>query len=102
MKEIFVVSGDWKLRALVRAELRERGYTARGYESLHAAAAELGSRAHFPAALVVDAADTDAAIAAQQIAAWATRLPVVLVLSAAQAAPPLPPKVCVLHRPLRI
>lgn len=102
MKEVFVVSGDWKFRALVRAELRERGYEARGYEGLATAAGDLSPEGGFPALLVLDAADAEAASACEQVASWAKRFPVVVVVGAGEATFQPPPGVSVLHRPMRI
>lgn len=102
MKEVFVVSADWKFRALVRAELRERGYEARGYESLATAAGDLSHEGGFPALLVLDVAEVDPAGACEQVAAWAKDFPVVVVVGAGEATFQPPPGVSVLHRPMRI
>lgn len=102
MKQIWVVSADWKFRALVRAELRERGYEARGYENLTSAAGEVSPGARLPAALVLDASDADAAIVSEEIGTWARRLPTLVVVSGAQASFRPPAGVHVLRRPVQI
>lgn len=101
VKEIWVVSADWKLRALVRAELRERGYEAHGYENLDAAAAELGA-GRMPAVLVVDIGEQGAEAIARSLARWAAHAPVVLVTSGTGGELEVPPGVAVLRRPLRV
>jgi len=98
VKEIIVVSSDWQFRALVRAELRERGYVALGWESLEEAA--LGTPS--PAALVFDATSQLSAAVREQLAALATRLPVMVVLGAAEPAFTPPAGIQLLRRPLRV
>jgi len=100
MKEIIVVSGDWQFRALVRAELRERGYAALGWESLAEAEATLAGRSQSPAALVFDATSQLSAAVREQLAALATRLPLIVVLRAAEPAFTPPAGIQLLRRPL--
>lgn len=101
VKEIWVVSADWKFRALVRAELRERGYEAHGYENLDAAAAELGA-GRIPAVLVVDISEEGAEAIARSLARWAAHASVVLVAGGTGGELEVPPGVVVLRRPLKV
>lgn len=54
MPTVFVISPDWNLRALVRAELREMGVEALGMESLDAAETAVADGT-LPDAIVLDA-----------------------------------------------
>ncbi|MBI4461932.1 MAG: response regulator transcription factor [Acidobacteria bacterium] len=101
MKAVWVVSTDWKLRALVRAELRERGYDAQGYESL-ASPAEADSTVYPPTLIVLDTIGMDPEDSFQLATAWAARVPVLVVLSGTVAPFPPTPNVQLLRRPLRI
>lgn len=60
MRAIFVVGRDWKFRALLRAELREQGYEALGFETLEEAADALVGGSAAPAALVFDTTEASA------------------------------------------
>jgi len=102
VKEIFVVGADWKFRALVRAELRERGYGARGCKTLEEAQAALASHPQPSAALVFDATGQSVVAVREQLTALATRLPVILVLGAAEPAFTLPAGSQLLRRPVSI
>jgi len=94
MKTVFVVGRDWKFRALLRAELREEGYDARGFETLEEAATQLDAR---PAALVFDTAES-AAADAKELAQLATRLRVLVIAAADEPLPATEARV--LRRPV--
>ena len=102
VKEIIVVGADWRFRALVRAELRECGYAALGWKTLEEAQAAFAGCSQFPAALVFDATGHEPAAVQGQLTALATRLPVILVLGAAEPAFTLPAGIRLLRRPVRI
>lgn len=96
MATVFVVGPDWHLRALVRAELRERGIAAFGYPTL-AQAGQAIAEGLVPQLVVLDAAEASDP-AAEQLA---QRLPILLIAS------PLTPTTLagaarVLPRPVRI
>ena len=80
MKTLLVVGRDWKFRALLRAQLREEGYHALGFETLQDAESE----ATGAAALIFDtseASPTDWQPVLQRLAA---QLPVIVVASTSQ------------------
>jgi DNA-binding response OmpR family regulator len=54
MPTVFVIGKDWKLRSLVRAELRERGVEALGLETPEEAAQAVAGGT-LPSAVVLDA-----------------------------------------------
>lgn len=82
MKTILVVGRDWKFRALLRAQLREEGFDALGFETLSDAIEELNRTAPPPSVVVFDTTDA-AAPEKAQLAGLAERVPV-LVLASAQ------------------
>jgi DNA-binding NtrC family response regulator len=95
MKTVLVVGREWKFRALLRAELRERGFEAVGVETL--TEAQLVATA--PAVLVYDNADAGA----DEIAALAemvARVPTIVVAGA--QAPSAPSGVVVMRRPVQM
>lgn len=77
MNTILVVGRDWKFRALLRAQLREEGYNALGFEPLAGAESEAAGAA----ALIFDTTDAPANWQAtlQRLAA---QLPALVVASA--------------------
>ncbi|MGH9862096.1 MAG: hypothetical protein ACRD35_01585 [Candidatus Acidiferrales bacterium] len=81
MKTVLVVGRDWQFRALVRAQLREEGFEALGFDSLNDAQEETTGAAP-PALVVIDTTETSPE-EKQQMAELAERLPV-LVVAAAQ------------------
>ena len=86
MKTIFVVGREWRFRTLLRAQLREQGYEARGFETLAEAAAALVS-GPAPAAVVFDTTDSDPAETATHLRQWAGRLSVVIIAGAQEQIP---------------
>ena len=82
MKTVLVVGHEWKFRALVRAQLREEGFEALGFDSLNDAQEETTGTAPPPALVIFDTTETSPK-EKQQMAELAERLPV-LVVAAAQ------------------
>lgn len=99
MKTILVVGRDWKFRALLRAQLREEGFDALGFETLGEAIEELTRTAPAPAVVVFDTTDATAPEKAQ-LAELAERLPVLLVASAQE--PVEPARLRLLRRPVAL
>jgi hypothetical protein len=98
MPVVFVIARDWKLRAGVRAELREMGIEALGMDSAEDAGRALASGKN-PAAVVLEAT---AEIAADRaIEKLLQRVPSVVVASRTETVP-LPPVAAVLYRPVRV
>ncbi len=103
MPTVFVISKDWTLRVTVRAELREAGIEALGMESVDDAARTL-AHGNTPSAIVLDAAaEEDAAPSAKAaLNHLAKRVPVVVVASRVEPAPPLKGAAALLYRPVRV
>jgi hypothetical protein len=98
MPVVFVIARDWKLRAAVRAELREMGIEALGMDSAEEAGRALASGKN-PVAVVLEAS---AEIAADRaIEALLQRVPSVVVASRTETVP-LPTVAAVLYRPVRV
>ncbi len=98
MPVVFVIATDWKLRAAVRAELRERGLDALGIDSADDVGRALAGGA-MPAAMVLEATAELAGDPAIQ--SLVGRVPTVLVASRTEAVP-LPRVAAVFYRPVRI
>jgi len=97
MKTVLVMGRDWKFRALLRAQLREEGLEALGFETLEAATdAMAGSSAD---AIVFDTTDAPAAELAQ-LPALSQKLPLLVVASAGESLPL--PEAQVLRRPVQL
>jgi DNA-binding response OmpR family regulator len=103
MKRVLVISRDWQLRALLRAQLLEEGIAVQAFE----AAAEAPGRDRDglpPALVVVDlAASDDPEAEARQLATWSASVPVWVIVGddrAAEEARTLGRFEVVLHRPL--
>ena len=97
MKTVLVVGRDWKFRALLRAQLREDGFDALGFESLDAAAEVIARSA--PDAIVFDTTDAPGAELAQ-LSVLSKRLRVLVVASAGESVPL--PEAQVLRRPVQL
>ncbi len=82
MPRVFVISEDWSLRALVRAELLHAGVQALGMESVGDLAVAL-ARGDTPSAVVLDAAAIQRATGPTRaaLAKLARSVPIVLVAS---------------------
>jgi hypothetical protein len=98
MPIVFVIARDWKLRAAVRAELREHGVEALGMESADDAGRAI-SAGQIPSVVVIEAAPEIANEAGIQ--KLIERVPTVLVASRTETFP-LPPVAAVFYRPVRI
>jgi hypothetical protein len=98
MPVVFVIATDWKLRAAVRAELRERGIDALGIDSADDVGRALAGGA-MPAVVVLEAnAELGGDPAIQGLVA---RVPAVLVASRTETVE-LPRVAAVFYRPVRI
>jgi len=96
MPTVFIISPDWNLRALVRAELREAGVEALGMESADDAARELAAGRQ-PSVVVLDGE-----LAPAGLHNLARSVPVVIVASRVEPSRPLPSAVAVLYRPVSV
>ena len=98
MPVVLVIATDWKLRAAVRAELRERGIDALGMDSADDVGRVLAADA-MPAVMVLEAnAELAGSPAIQKLVA---RIPTVLVASRTETVP-VPRVAAVFYRPVRI
>ena len=98
MPVVFVIAKDWKLRAAVRAELRESGVDALGMDSAEDVGRALGGGA-MPAVIVLEAnAELAGDLAIHGVVA---RVPTVLVASRTETVA-LPRVAAVFYRPVRI
>ncbi|HZP32925.1 MAG TPA: hypothetical protein VFB23_06125 [Candidatus Acidoferrales bacterium] len=89
MRVVFVVSGEWELRGAVRAELRERGITALGLETVDDMARTIGGGIA-PSLVVLDGAllhDPESLAAVDNLS---SHIPVLVVDSRVNPAPPMP------------
>jgi len=96
MKTILVVGRDWKFRALLRAQLREEGYNALGFETLQHAESEITDAA----ALLFDTTDappTDWQPALERLAA---ALPIIVVAGTSEEV--TVPSARILRRPISL
>ena len=92
MPVVFVIAEEWKLRAAVRAELRERGIKALGMETADDAGRAVAA-GESPSAIVLDA--TAAAASAGPFQNLLRRVPAVLIASRITENSPA------LHQPFR-
>jgi hypothetical protein len=98
MPVVFVIAKDWKLRATVRAELRERGIHALGMDSVEDVGRALAG-GEMPAVIVLEA---NAELAGgPAIHGLVARVPTVLVASRVETVA-LPRVAAVFYRPVRI
>ncbi len=96
MKTVLIVGRDWKLRALLRAQLREEGYEALAFKTLQDAASETAEAA----VLVFDTTDAEPNNWQAALQALAPTLPVVVVASATEELNLAPARI--LRRPLSL
>ena len=101
MPIVFVISKDWTLRVLVRAELRHAGLEALGMESVDDAARAM-AEGHTPSVIVLDAAEPDAPAEKQALDNLAGRVPVVVVASRVERVAPPEGAAALLYRPVRV
>lgn len=98
MPVVFVIATDWKLRAAVRAELRERQIDALGMDSAEDVGRALAGDA-IPALVVLEAnAELSGDAAIQSLV---RRVPTILVASRTETVA-LPRVAAVFYRPVRI
>ena len=97
MPTVLVIGKDWKLRSLVRAELREHGVEALGMETPEEAAQAVAAGA-MPSAVVFDAASEGSMPAALSFAS--SSIPVLVVTSPGMSAPAW--AAAVLAKPVRV
>ncbi len=83
---VFIVGRDWKFRALLRAELVEKGFEAMGLESLDEAGRLLASGT-LPRLTVFDMTDFDAARDLARLLALAKSGRLLLLISPGMALP---------------
>jgi DNA-binding response OmpR family regulator len=82
MTHVLLLGKDWQFRALLRAQLIEEGLEAKAYETVRAALASLEETDLLPAMLVVDLfASDDPAADIEQLATWASQIPIWIVAS---------------------
>lgn len=80
MPRIVLAGQDWRLRALLRAQLLEEGFEVEAHESTANALAELGHARILPELLIADLAESsDPAGDAEGLVAWAKFIPVWLL-----------------------
>jgi len=105
MPTVFVISKDWSLRLAVRSELLHAGVEALGMESVDDLAQAL-AQGRAPSAVVLDVAGEGAALSAAApraaLASLARGVPIVVVASRVEPAPPLEGAAAVLYRPVRV
>ena len=100
MPVVFIVSAEWDLRGAVRAELREAGIEAFGLETVGDLARMIAAGAA-PSLIVLDGAqlhETEMRPALQNLA---SRVPLLVVDSRLNPAPPLPAAQTIL-RPVQV
>ena len=98
MRTILVVSRDRNFRSLLRAQLREEGFEAFGFETLDDAARALDTSAK--PVLVCDLADAPESERSSLLSGWLPQVPTLVLASAAERCEF--PGVQVLRRPVRI
>lgn len=98
MPVCFVIAPDWKLRASLRAELRERGIDALGIETADDAG-HLIAQGQVPFAAVIEARSE--LVGDPAIQKLIERVPAILIASRTESVP-LPAVDTVLYRPVRI
>ena len=100
MPVVLVISADWQLRALVRAELKEAGLMAIGLDSADSLEQDVANFDR-PSVIVLDGTELEKAAVRAQIAELAQDAAVLAVESRISAIPEIP-GVAVLRRPLRV
>ncbi len=105
MPTVFVISKDWTLRVAVRAELRHLGVEALGMESVDDLARAV-AQGKMPSAVVLDASGEGALLSAPAaqaaLANLAKRVPLVVVASRAEPAPPIEGAAALVYRPVQV
>lgn len=88
MPVVFIVSGEWHLRGALRAELREAGIEALGMETVEDMAQAIAGGIA-PAVIVLDGSYLHSPQARQALQNVVSRLPLLVVDSRLNPAPPL-------------
>jgi DNA-binding NtrC family response regulator len=82
MARIFLVSRDWHLRALLRAQLLEEGLEVKAFEESGSALAGLETAEEFPTLLVADLSSADnPEREAELLSYWANQFPIWVISS---------------------
>ena len=100
MPVVFIVSGEWDLRGAVRAELREAGIEALGMETVEDMARMI-ARGIVPSLVAIDGALLHETETRQAVQNLSSRLPVVVIDSRLDPAPPMPCVTTIL-RPVQV
>lgn len=100
MPVVFIVSREWDLRGAVRAELREAGIEALGMESVANMAAMIAGGVA-PSLVVLDGSEVHDPEAHRALEHLTARIPLLVVDSRLNPAPPLPGAKTV-FRPLQV
>ena len=100
MPVVFIVSREWDLRGAVRAELREAGIDALGLETIEDLARMI-ARGIAPSLVVLDGAQLHDPETRQALQNIASRVPLLVVDSRLNPAPPLP-GAKILRRPVQV
>jgi DNA-binding response OmpR family regulator len=100
MPVVFIVSGEWDLRGAVRAELREAGVNALGLETTEDMATIIAGGTA-PALVVLDGAELHKAETREALQNLSARVPILVVESRLNPAPPLPGAQTIL-RPVQV
>jgi DNA-binding response OmpR family regulator len=97
---VFVISSDWTLRAMVRAELREAGIEALGMENIRDMVEAL-HRGTTPSLIVIDGVELEKPVTRETIEEMSRNIPILVVDSRVTPAPILP-SAEILPRPIRV
>jgi hypothetical protein len=100
MPVVFVISPDWTLRAMVRAELREAGIEALGMEDIRDMV-EAVYRGVRPSVIVIDGVELEKPVMRETVDDMSRSIPILVVDSRVTPAPVLP-FAEVLPRPIRV
>ncbi len=105
MPTVFVISKDWTLRMAVRAELRHLGVEALGMESAEDLIRAV-AQGRTPSAVVLDAVGEGALLSAPAaraaLANLAKRVPLLVVASRVEPAPPVDGAAALVYRPVQV
>jgi len=94
---VFVISPEWTLRTMVRAELREAGVEALGMEGIRDMVEAL-HRGIVPCMVVIDGSELEKPVTRETMEDMSRNIPALVVESAA----PVPSSAEVLRRPVRV
>ena len=100
MPGVFIVSSEWDLRGAVRAELREAGIEAFGMETVEEMARTIAAGSA-PSLVVLDGAQLHDARRRQGLQNLSARVPLLVIDSRLNPAPPLPGAETIL-RPVQV